>query len=410
MSGWDEKQPPPPHPQNNKKRKSLSPVAGPASSSPATPPPPVSVGQTGPRPGSAEKAEASAAPRRRQPLDRGEVRPWKVALGCFALTVPTYGLLSGIGLFQTYWHRTLLADHSEADIAWIVSLFGFLDCLLAGPAGVMLDRYGCGGRGSGRLLLPLGSAVYAAAFVALAWCRTYAAFMACMAVAGAAAGMCNITYSGRSSQLVITTASAPLHVRSNVDTSQLTRHLKTTAYELVLFIQWGSIPSYAVAADVGNKQFYLMMSYNIGAVVGRTVPPWLSDRLLGPLNATIVMNGFTLLAVLAIWLPLGGSSVAALFVVVVLMGIGTGSFVPLGVSCINALCRSDNAGTWLGSVYSITSFATLIGNPVSAAILTRYQPSGLLVFLAAVLLSGMISAAALRWLSHGRRWLLKARV
>ncbi|KAL2182751.1 hypothetical protein L209DRAFT_696725, partial [Thermothelomyces heterothallicus CBS 203.75] len=182
------------------------------------------------------------------------------------------------------------------------------------------------------------------------------------------------------------------------------------AYELVLFIQWGSIPSYAVAADVGNKQFYLMMSYNIGAVVGRTVPPWLSDRLLGPLNATIVMNGFTLLAVLAIWLPLGGSSVAALFVVVVLMGIGTGSFVPLGVSCINALCRSDNAGTWLGSVYSITSFATLIGNPVSAAILTRYQPSGLLVFLAAVLLSGMISAAALRWLSHGRRWLLKARV
>jgi hypothetical protein len=34
--------------------------------------------------------------------------------------------------------------------------------------------------------------------------------------------------------------------------------------------------------------------------------------------------------VLAIWLPLGGSSITALFVVVQLMGIGTGSFVPLG--------------------------------------------------------------------------------
>jgi hypothetical protein len=36
-----------------------------------------------------------------------------------------------------------------------------------------------------------------------------------------------------------------------------------TAYELVLFIQWGSIPSYAVSANVANKQFYLMVSYNL---------------------------------------------------------------------------------------------------------------------------------------------------
>jgi len=64
--------------------------------------------------------------------------------------------------------------------------------------------------------------------------------------------------------------------------------------------------------------------------LGRTLPPWLSDRLFGPLNAILAMNVFTLLTVLAIWLPLGASSIAALFVVVVLMGIGTGSFVPLG--------------------------------------------------------------------------------
>lgn len=67
-----------------------------------------------------------------------------------------------------------------------------------------------------------------------------------------------------------------------------------------------------------------------GAVLGRTLPPWLSDRLLGPLNATVLMNMFTLLSVLAVWLPLGASSTEALFVVMVLMGIGTGSFVPLG--------------------------------------------------------------------------------
>lgn len=32
---------------------------------------------------------------------------------------------------------------------------------------------------------------------------------------------------------------------------------------MVLFIQWRSIPSYAVSAGVGDKQFYLMMSYNM---------------------------------------------------------------------------------------------------------------------------------------------------
>ena len=99
------------------------------------------------------------------------------------------------------------------------------------------------------------------------------------------------------------------------------------------------------------------------------------------------------------------------------------------MSCINALCRPQNTGTWLGTVYSISSFAyvfvpslgvllltrelhgrTLIGNPSSEVILARYQSNGLVAFLAAVLFSGMISAAALRWLHQGRRWIFKTRV
>ena len=67
-----------------------------------------------------------------------------------------------------------------------------------------------------------------------------------------------------------------------------------------------------------------------GAVVGRSLPLWLSDRKLGPLNTVILMMTATLLVVLGIWLPFGTSSVPALFVVVVLLGIGTGSSVPLG--------------------------------------------------------------------------------
>jgi len=39
--------------------------------------------------------------------------------------------------------------------------------------------------------------------------------------------------------------------------------LLLAAYELVLFIQWGSIPTYAVSVGMGDSQFYLMMSYNM---------------------------------------------------------------------------------------------------------------------------------------------------
>ena len=42
------------------------------------------------------------------------------------------------------------------------------------------------------------------------------------------------------------------------------------------------------------------------------------------------MNMFTLVAVLGVWLPFGAATVQGLFVAVVLMGVGTGSFTPLG--------------------------------------------------------------------------------
>lgn len=188
-----------------------------------------------------------------------------------------------------------------------------------------------------------------------------------------------------------------------------------------------------------------------GAVIGRSLPLWLSDRKLGPLNTVILMMTATLLVVLAIWLPFGTSSVRALFVVVVLLGIGTGSSVPLGgnippfrekacrfaeswlVACVSALCEPESTGTWVGSVYSVASAAyvslysphlgglgvaaesspspltsprTLIGNPSTGAILERFEGRGLVVFLAIVLFTGLVSMTALRWLCHGRRWML----
>ncbi|KAL2153995.1 hypothetical protein VTH82DRAFT_2671 [Thermothelomyces myriococcoides] len=304
---------------NNDKLAGCQSETGPVSSSLVAPP--VSGGKTGPSPGRAGRAEVPVTQLGTQPLDEG-VQLWKVALGCFALTAPTYGLLSGIGLFQTYWHRIVLAGHSEADVTWIVSPFGFFACFLAAPAGVLLGRYDCGGRRRGQHQLPLGSALYAAVFVGLAWCRSYAAFMACMAVAGAAVGMSVPTtiafavagqwfdkqkgiamgcvtlgaplggifftlvlqtlfdkYPWQTAALVLVAAAGTEHYLDR-EILQIPRSPKfwlinytLFAYELVFFIQWRPILLHAVVAYVRNRQFYLMMPYNIGAVVDRTVPP-----------------------------------------------------------------------------------------------------------------------------------------
>ncbi|KAK0612992.1 major facilitator superfamily domain-containing protein [Bombardia bombarda] len=414
-------------------------------------------------------------------------RPWKVVIGCFCLTVPVYGLLSSIGLFQTQWKSQQLSDYTDSDIAWIISMFGFLDCFFGAPSGVLFDRYG------GRWTLAVGSVLYVGAFIGLAFSTTYGQFMGCMVVAGVAAAPVTTVAFATTSQwfrrwqniatgcVTVGTAIGGIFfslvlkalfeklvwkyailalagiiagclvlgnalVESNLPARRTATHNDAAAaanwwrthatgikrmlwsykfwlvsyaifalphaggricaaYELVLFIQWGSIPMYAVSVNFGSDQFYLIMSYNVGAIVGRTLPPWLADGKLGPLKTTIMMNMLTFVVVLAVWLPVGASSIAALYAVVLLLGIGTGSFVPLGVSCIGTLCEPGIMGTWIGSAYTMVSFATLIGNPATAAILEKYQTRGLVAFLAAVLASGLVSVTTLWWTSRKEKYM-----
>lgn len=106
-------------------------------------------------------------------------------LGSLCLIVPTYGLMSSIGLFQVYWQLHQLSDsarYSPTQISWIISVFGFLTVFLGVQAGVLFDRFGA------RSLLVAGSAVYVAAFLGLAFSSKYAHFMACLAAAGVGAG------------------------------------------------------------------------------------------------------------------------------------------------------------------------------------------------------------------------------
>ena len=110
-------------------------------------------------------------------------RPWLVILGCFCLSLSVYGLLSAIGLFQTYWAAYQLAGREASEISWIISLFGFAGCFFAAPAGMPFDRYGVG------TILAAASTAYVACFVGLAWAETYERLMGWMLVAGVFSGL-----------------------------------------------------------------------------------------------------------------------------------------------------------------------------------------------------------------------------
>jgi MFS family permease len=105
-----------------------------------------------------------------------------VLIGCLCLTIPTYGLMSAIGLFQTYWQGHQLAAESPTRISWILSVFGFLDCLFCIVVGAIFDRF------QPRYYLPAGCLVYTAAFLGLGWASTYAQFLGCFVVGGIFAG------------------------------------------------------------------------------------------------------------------------------------------------------------------------------------------------------------------------------
>jgi MFS family permease len=99
----------------------------------------------------------------------------------------------------------------------------------------------------------------------------------------------------------------------------------------------------------------LIFSYS-GSAFGRFLPSWYSDKV-GRFNMLLLMAMFTLVSMLFIWLPFGCSSLAALYIFVLLYGFGTGSFVSLSMACVGQICRGSDFGRWIGAMDSVVSIA-----------------------------------------------------
>lgn len=87
------------------------------------------------------RPEQPVAPPADVPPDGG-VRAWLVVFGGWCCYLSSYGWLSSIGVFQTYYEQHLLRSYSPSTISWILSSQVFILSGTAPILGKIFDSYG----------------------------------------------------------------------------------------------------------------------------------------------------------------------------------------------------------------------------------------------------------------------------
>ncbi|KAK6851877.1 hypothetical protein PG995_012002 [Apiospora arundinis] len=184
-------------------------------------------------------------------------------------------------------------------------------------------------------------------------------------------------------------------------------------FEIVLFSALGILPTYATLANPDyppeTTGFYLIAILNGASCLGRLGPGWLADKA-GRFNMLLLMTIFTLFWMLALWLPLGARSLAALYAFAALFGFGTGGWMALTPACVGQLCRADEFGRYYGTMYFVASLATLVCIPISGELVESVGPTAYVVFLCAVLALSLVSFVFSRWACLDKRWRIMAKV
>lgn len=101
----------------------------------------------------------------------GGRRAWLVVFGSFCVISGTFGLISSVGLFLSYWKENQLSGYTSGEIGWISAINVFFTLILGVQVGPLFDKHGP------RWLIAGGSLVYVISLVLLGECKKYWHFM-----------------------------------------------------------------------------------------------------------------------------------------------------------------------------------------------------------------------------------------
>lgn len=132
---------------------------------------------------------------------------------------------------------------------------------------------------------------------------------------------------------------------------------------------------------------YLVPILNGSSLFGRVLPGLAADKI-GRFNVMIVLDYFTGIIVLALWMS--AKSNAPIIVFAVLYGFGSGAFVSLAPALVAQISDVREIGVRNGTMFAIISLAALCSNPIGGALVQadggRY--TGLQVFCGIMCLAG----------------------
>lgn len=397
----------------------------------------------------------------------GGSRAWLVVVGAWLMLLPSFGFIVAVGNLQDYWSQHQLSDYTPRDIGWIPSVFVYLTLALGLWIGPLFDRYGpqwlalTGSVGYALMMFllaecqrywqiilcigVLGGVTCAmltctALAVVAQWFKTRRGLAQGIAMAGNSVGgfmiplvlkktfpsygyawslrilgfiflvclaLSNILLKARFQPTAAAKKKAiiSLHIFGDLRFSLFT--ISVFGFEVVLFGGLGILPTYATRSTdfPPGTGFYLIAVLNAVSCLGRILPGYLADKI-GRFNTLLIMIVFTLVFILALWLPLGTTSLPALYAFAALFGFGTGSWMALTPACVGQLCRADEFGRYYGSMYFIASLATLVCIPIGGELVETVGPRAMVGFFCCILALSLVSFIFSRWACLGRRWAL----
>ncbi|KAL6874607.1 MFS general substrate transporter [Trichoderma longibrachiatum] len=401
--------------------------------------------------------EGSDAPKQHSvphEFPEGGLRAWLVVLGCWCILFTSFGYVNSFGVYETYYLKTFLSDHSPSDVAWIGAIQSFAQFSAALVAGPLADRYGA------MIIIRPFSLLLVVAMMLTSLCTKLYQFILCQGIfVGITSGLIftpSISIVGhyflkrRPIAMAIATTGSPIGgiiypvIMSNLlqDSSVgfawgqrvcgfltlfllaiavvairptslkrsgafvLPEAFKIPAYSLqvaaLFMVILGLWTPYFYLADYGTVHgmsaglaSYLFALINAGSFLGRVFAGTVARRL-GQFNVTTVAcyaSGILMFC----WLRI--TSTAGLIVLSILFGATSGIIIALMFTTIaHTADHPSKIGTYLGMATFLIGFGALGGTPITGALIDKYGGySQGIIFSGAVLMTGAVLFTAARF-------------
>lgn len=384
----------------------------------------------------------------------GGLQAWTLVLGTAGLTFCTFGYLNAFGVLNDYYATHQLRNESPSNIAWIGSIQAFLQFLGSLAGGPLFDRYGA-------KVIYLPAFLYVVSFMLTSLCTELYQFILAQGVLGglcismiitpglaataqyfrrkramatgvvvAGSSLGGVIFPIAASQMLanetlgfgwtiricgflvlalLIPSCAAIRARLPPRKGQflLPGAFKEKFYLLVIgatslllmsvFEPLFYLPDYATAHGMSARLApYTIAIFNAASLLGRILPGILADKL-GRFNvffAAAAASGILAFA----WQAC--TTNAAIIVFAVLFGFFSGAIVSMATVCLSvAAPRPGLIGTYIGMGLAASSFAVLVGPPISGAILNASGYGSVADFVGATALAGAGFVAAAKAVS-----------